>query len=1249
MGCLFNELTRREELPVPSRLHSLLERIANAVEQSDLRSALRLADGACRVAPEDLTCRALQARLLISSGQPGQAMERLIGRSEPELVVLRGIALAAMGQLDEASILCEKLLSSYSTDAFADVTELASSICAKGKYLGWIGSNSRMLLTGQAEIDGPVDIVFTDRNSLSRSVQIPTDENPSFAIDVPANFSGRIDASVSGAALLGGSISWPPDVRLSGWALADDGVLFGRVGIDWDPALPLSLKVKRSGIDLFQHVVTPAPGSREGTTFSIPLDAGGEGPSPLDVYVELPDRTEVPLLPGPVYLNANRRELAPKNSDHPRPSSCDNPYAKDKIDIVIPAFAGAAETLRCIQSVLATTSAIIAEVIVVDDASPEVALREALQQLASQGRITLLANASNIGFPGSANRGMRAHPDRDIVLLNSDTEVFSDWLERLCSAAYRDQDVGTVTPLGEAASIVSYEQSGGRSTDEAMEIDRIARIANARNVVEIPVGVGFCLYIKRACLSEVGDFDQETFGKGYGEENDFCLRAGALNWKHVAATDIFVRHSGGTSFGRSQLALRERNSVILGRRYPGYDALVHQFHAVDPLLEARRSIDLARLVQHHSVKVLLVNGSLLGGVKRHVDSRQNDLFAAGRTVLVLQPADDPERPNELRLIAPGLSLQNLRFRAGDLPLLRSVLSELELEHIELHHFLDLGSETLELVCALGVPYHVYVHDYSWICPRISLANAEGYYCGEPGIDECETCIRKLGTYLEPSLTVRALRDRSQRILHFAAEIVVPSIDVRARLARYFPDVPIQVRGWETSIDRRISKERSIAGPVRVAVLGGISSSKGYSVLLDCARDSVARSLNLEFVVIGFTQDDEALRATGRVFVTGPYVDKEVEMLLEREQCHVVLLPSIVPETWCYALSHALAAGYPIVAFDLGAVAERLHDRADAWLLPLYSSPEVTNNALLNAARTTYPNSTLKETEMAPDISAHKPVATENLTTSLQFLPLPAGIYTFTVKGGASDATAPDQLALPAVQVGVVPASSEGTVEFVSRVQTTDRWLSRERDMIIAKISGGNASLMLTSLREPDSPMLGINIQRLNADAPFSDHQDGQPNDGQSIPAHILLHIHRLGDIPFHDGWAGCIGDRLWIEAFAIGAAGKIPAEMFQYCGVTADGLQTPWLSNQVLCGSRGRATPMVGFAIRLRPEIAEEYDCTYTGQFVSGRARGPFQNGDLCTSDLPNDPLWGIEVAVTEREKALANSPDHETQSANRI
>ena len=96
----------------------------------------------------------------------------------------------------------------------------------------------------------------------------------------------------------------------------------------------------------------------------------------------------------------------------------------------------------------------------------------------------------------------------------------------------------------------------------------------AARVVDIPTAVGFCMYIRRDCLDQVGLLREDLFAQGYGEENDFCLRARHLGWRHVAAPGVFVAHVGGQSFGAARGHLVARNMAVLNRLHPGYDALI---------------------------------------------------------------------------------------------------------------------------------------------------------------------------------------------------------------------------------------------------------------------------------------------------------------------------------------------------------------------------------------------------------------------------------------------------------------------------------------------------------------------------------------------------------------------------------------------------------------------------------------------------------------------------------------------------
>ena len=269
-----------------------------------------------------------------------------------------------------------------------------------------------------------------------------------------------------------------------------------------------------------------------------------------------------------------------------------------EVDIVIPVYRGLAETRRCIESVLASRQGTPADVIVIDDAGPDPELRAWLDWRAAAGGITLLRNAQNLGFVGTVNRGMGLHPDRDVVLLNSDTEVAGDWLDRLRAAARSAPDIGTATPWSNNATICSYPHpgwTGGVPGGLGLAgLDRLVAETLAGRSVDLPTAVGFCMYIRRDCLAETGFFDAERFGRGYGEENDFCLRAQALGWRHVLAADVFVFHEGSVSFGDDRHALMAAALGALLERHPDYMERVQAFVDRDPAAPLRAAIDAAR-------------------------------------------------------------------------------------------------------------------------------------------------------------------------------------------------------------------------------------------------------------------------------------------------------------------------------------------------------------------------------------------------------------------------------------------------------------------------------------------------------------------------------------------------------------------------------------------------------------------------------------------------------------------------------
>lgn len=266
------------------------------------------------------------------------------------------------------------------------------------------------------------------------------------------------------------------------------------------------------------------------------------------------------------------------------------------VDVVVPVHGSRAFALSAIASVLEATAREPHELVVVDDASPDRLLRGELEALAEAGLITLLVNERNIGFVGSVNRGIGLHPGRDVILLNSDAHVFGDWLDRLMSAL-RTPRTATATPLSNAATILSYPATlceNRLAPEDVAEWDSLCA-AIEPSLVEIPTGVGFCMAVRRTCLEQIGPFDELRFGRGYGEENDFCLRAAAAGWRNVAVPNLFVWHRAGASFGDKRRELIAAAQTTIDLLHPGYADTVRGFIRRDPLKSARRALDIARI------------------------------------------------------------------------------------------------------------------------------------------------------------------------------------------------------------------------------------------------------------------------------------------------------------------------------------------------------------------------------------------------------------------------------------------------------------------------------------------------------------------------------------------------------------------------------------------------------------------------------------------------------------------------------
>ena len=256
-----------------------------------------------------------------------------------------------------------------------------------------------------------------------------------------------------------------------------------------------------------------------------------------------------------------------------------------RIAVILPVYNHPACLMRCVNSVL-KNSDMEYTLYLIDDASTDPEISRCLSHLQRFPNVEISVNRENLGFPKTVNSVLQRISGRHVVLLNSDTEVPPGWLSRLIAPFYRFDRVGTATPFSNSATLCSFpifmEDSPPLWNFSTEVLDAaFANVAFERPLA-IPVGNGFCLAIHKGLLEEIGSLP-ELYGRGYGEENDFCATAVERGWINTLVPNLFVRHNHSSSFlPEERMELCCSHERILYRRHPDLPQQLARFCREDP-------------------------------------------------------------------------------------------------------------------------------------------------------------------------------------------------------------------------------------------------------------------------------------------------------------------------------------------------------------------------------------------------------------------------------------------------------------------------------------------------------------------------------------------------------------------------------------------------------------------------------------------------------------------------------------------
>jgi GT2 family glycosyltransferase len=595
------------------------------------------------------------------------------------------------------------------------------------------------------------------------------------------------------------------------------------------------------------------------------------------------------------------------------------------LSIIIPVYDGYDQVVKCIDSVLNSKTKLAIDVIVGYDNGPNPRVRQYLEGI-SDSRFNLIVHNENLGFVKNVNKIIKEKKYKDFLLLNADTIVSDELFDRLILQLNNDRTCASITPLSNNATIYSIYNL--KTSELGLINDFLYK--NFNRCVDVPVGNGFCMLINGDIYSRYGLFNEQRWGKGYGEEVDWCLGVHrSYGLKHVAYLGAFVYHEGSVSFGVSGMNLAvEKASKLIEEIYPGYNRSVQKYAINGSLNSEKIKVDILKSEVCEipiKRKTLYISHGFGGGVEKYISDKisklsSKDGYIIGRLI---------ERDSESYWMFSGDEITDRYFSTDKLSGIANWFKAIRVDDISIEHLGHASPDEISLLIQNAkIPYKIGIHDYSYICPRVNLIDYDGNYCETQSSDVCEFCISKAGVIdasrstFEKVMTVSNLRSSSLELLSKATAVSVPSISAKVLYNNIFKNIKFKVVPHHK--ERQFIKRfpTSIFSKT-ICIIGAISKPKGFLKYKEFCDYMEKYFPDFRIVFIGYTENDQIFKSNKNVIISGRYEQIEIKSLIEKYDPFCSLFLNIAPETFGYALSESLEHGLYPFYLNVGAIGDRL--------------------------------------------------------------------------------------------------------------------------------------------------------------------------------------------------------------------------------------------------------------------------------------------------------------------------------------
>lgn len=650
------------------------------------------------------------------------------------------------------------------------------------------------------------------------------------------------------------------------------------------------------------------------------------------------------------------------------------------IDIVVPIYNGY-KFLENLFSTIALTK-MKYRLILINDKSSDERVADFLNRFAKdKDNVILLENEENLGFVKTVNRGFEIC-DNHIALVNTDVELPNQWLERLMLPIFQNDKIASTTPYTTCGTICSFPEIG---KDNKLFLDLNVQeiddefITIPPKYTEMPTGVGFCMGINKNVLNEIGKFDAENFGKGYGEENDWCQRAIEKGYKNVQVENLFVFHNHGGSFlSKDKLRFLEEHEKVLLKKHPYYNRDVAKYFTLDPNKEIREFAKLNLIRKYKALKTILAfDHNLGGGASKYLLDKKESCISAGQAFAIIR-FDFVKEVYGINFYSPYCELKlHIKQRENWMKVAK-LLDVNEIWINELVTYPDLYlllREIQDFSKKNNIPIRMLIHDYFSVCPTINLLNWEERYCGVPSCGECNECLKKVKSLQNLEYeTIEKWRTEWKKFMMSCREVVVFSEDSRKILDKSFGKLDnILVIPHQIKFLPKLDKKFKTTKTLNIGLLGVLTKHKGRLLISQLAQIIEKEKLNIRIVLIGSSSKE----INSSVFKqTGAYTRDSIPRLILENDIDVFLIPSIWPETFSYTTEEIMTIGMPIMCFDIGAPAERVKKYDKGIIIP-----DISAKAVLQSIKE---NSVINEVSQKPVKNKRVLFVVEDVTFSSRY-------------------------------------------------------------------------------------------------------------------------------------------------------------------------------------------------------------------------------------------------------------------------